>query len=327
MIAKKIIAVIYGGDSEEWVISEKSAATVYKHLNRSKYEPYLVKMQHNHWEVKVGNDRFVPIDRADFSFTPKNEKIHFDYAFIEIHGTPGEDGKLQGYFDMIGLPYSTCGVLTSAITFNKGTCIAMLKYHGFKCSDSVVLRKEKAWDVKEIIKKVTLPCFVKPNNGGSSFGISKVTEETKLPAAIEKAFEHDHEVMVETFMQGREVTNGVFSYNGQIVALPITEIIPHQDHEFFDFAAKYEGASQEITPADLSATVTSLVQATTVNIYEKLGLRGLVRIDYILKNNEPHVIEVNTTPGLSAESLIPQQAAQMGISLETLFDQVIQATS
>ena len=324
MPLKKTVAVIYGGDSEEWIISEKSAATVYKNLSTEKYAPFMVRIQHNEWSVEMDGRAPIPIDRKDFSFIYEEKKIRFEYAFIEIHGTPGEDGKLQGYFDMIGIPYSTCGQLAAAVTFNKSACIALLKHHGIPCSNSVLLRKHQPWNIQHVLSQISLPCFVKPNSGGSSFGISKVSEENKLTAAIEKAFQYDTEVMVEELMVGREVTNGIHMHQGKVIAMPITEIISNND--FFDFEAKYEGASKEITPADLSAELTNKVQEISTSIYEKLDLKGLVRIDYILVDNIPHVIEVNITPGLSAESLIPQQATAMQINLGTLFDRVIQST-
>jgi D-alanine-D-alanine ligase len=319
---KKNIAVIYGGDSEEWIISKKSAATVVKHLNTARYQVYLVYMRNNEWWVEEKGARLAKINRDDFSFEHQQRHVQFDYAFIEIHGTPGEDGILQAYFEMVNIPYSTPGVLVSAITFNKSTCIALLKQLGFHCSNSIVLRKKIPWKIEEVLKTVSTPCFVKPNNGGSSFGISKVIEKEALLAAIEKAFEHDNEIMIEELMVGREVTNGAYISQGEVHVMPVTEIISKND--FFDFQAKYEGASDEITPANLSSALTLVVQETTKSIYEKMNLKGIVRIDYILKNDLPYVIEVNTTPGLSEESLIPQQVAKMGITLETLFDTVIQ---
>jgi len=322
---RKIIAIIYGGDSDEWVISEKSAATVYNNLSKEKYDSYLVKIRNNEWSVSLGKDEFIKVDRSDFSFMLNNNKIKFDYAFIEIHGTPGEDGKLQGYFDMINVPYSTSGQLTSAITFDKGICTTLLNSLGYNVAISVVLHKEKKWSVENILKKVKLPCFVKPNNGGSSFGISKVVDQHKLEAAIVNAFNYDEQVMVEELMEGREVTNGAFSEGDHVVNMPVTEIITNND--FFDFEAKYEGAAEEITPADISEELTKLIQSYTSKIYRDLNLRGLIRIDYILIENIPHIIEVNTTPGLSENSLIPQQANEMGLTLETLFDKVINETS
>jgi D-alanine-D-alanine ligase len=324
MAMKKKIAVIYGGDSSEWVISKKSAATVAKHLNKAKYEVYTVCIRNNEWWLEENGNRKAQINREDFSCAVNGSVLQFDYAFIEIHGTPGEDGKLQGYFDMIGMPYSTCNQLVSSITFNKSVCVSLLKQYGFRCAKSVLLKKGQAWNSSSVLKEITLPCFVKPNNGGSSFGISKVTQESQLEPAILKAFQEDTEIMVEEMMMGKEVTNGAFRHHGKVQVMPVTEIVSKND--FFDFQAKYEGASDEITPARLSDEITLAIQTTTNQIYEKLNLSGLIRIDYILQNDTPWVIEVNTTPGLSEESIIPQQAQVMGITLESLFDMVIQAS-
>ena len=319
---KKRIAVIFGGDSEESVISVKSARTIYDNINRKKYEPYLLKMMNNIWEVELEDGSKCPVHREDLSFDRNNERISFDGVFITIHGTPGENGKLQGYLDMIGMPYNTCNTLISAITFHKGTTIRLLDSMGFNCANSIVLHKNSLRSINEVMELLAFPCFVKPNSGGSSFGITKVKHRNELEAAVNLAFKEDDEVMVEEFMEGREFTNGAFRKGEEVVVMPITEIIPKA--EFFDFAAKYEGAAEEITPANLPERQTEMIRKETEKIYRSMGLRGLVRIDYILKDNLPYVIEINTTPGMSAESIVPQQAAAMGMSLSDLFDIVLE---
>ena len=265
------------------------------------------------------------INRDDFSVIVNNEKIKFDFAFIVIHGTPGEDGKLQAYFDMIGLPYSTCNHLAATLTFNKYVCNQFLKSLGITVANAVLVRKNEIIELEKIIKTVGLPCFVKPADGGSSFGVSKVKEGNELLVAIQKAQEHGTEVLIEAFMEGREFTNGVYLSENGIKVLPITEIITQ--NEFFDFEAKYLGESQEITPAAINAEMTNRIKQITYKVYQILGLKGMCRVDYILVGKEPHVIEVNTVPGLSAQSLIPQMAAYEGISLKELFSEVIKVAT
>jgi D-alanine-D-alanine ligase len=238
-----------------------------------------------------------------------------------IHGTPGEDGKLQGYFDMIGLPYTGCNQLASTVTFNKWACNTMLKQLGFKCADSVLLRKGDKWTTEDIIAAVKLPCFVKPNDGGSSFGVTKVKTAEELPESIKLAFAEGSEVLIESMIAGTEITCGVLRMHGKTSALPVTEIIP--EGEFFDYAAKYEGKSSEITPARLNPEVYSKVQHTAQEIYDQLGLGGVVRIDMMIQEGVPLVIEINTVPGMSAASIIPQQAEKAGILLKDLISALI----
>lgn len=317
---KPTIAIIEGGYSHEKVISLKSAATVFENIDLAKYTPIKVRIDEEGW-VAIIKETKIPINRDDFSVKVNSEKIKFDFAFIVIHGTPGEDGKLQAYFDMIGLPYSTCNHLAATLTFNKYVCNQFLKSLGITVANAVLVRKNAVINPENIIKTVGLPCFVKPADGGSSFGISKVKALGELSSAIQKAQEHGTEVLVEAFMEGREFTNGVYLSENGIKVLPITEII--SQNEFFDFEAKYLGESQEITPAALSVEMTNRIKQITYEVYQILGLKGMCRVDYILVGQEPHVIEVNTVPGLSAQSLIPQMAAYEGISLKELFSEVI----
>lgn len=317
---RKTIAIIEGGYSHEKVISLKSAATVFENIDSNKYNPIKVRIDEDGWVAFIEKLK-IPINRDDFSVTVNNEKIKFDFAFIVIHGTPGEDGKLQAYFDMIGMPYSTCSHLAATLTFNKYVCNQFLKSLGITVAKAVLVRKNERVKPEKVINTVGLPCFVKPADGGSSFGVSKVKELSQLLPAIQKAHEHGTEVLVEAFMEGREFTNGVYLSENGIKVLPITEIVTQ--NEFFDFEAKYLGESQEITPAILDADMTIKIKQITHKVYQILGLKGMCRVDYILVGNEPHVIEVNTVPGLSAQSLIPQMAAYEGISLKELFSEVI----
>lgn len=321
---KKKIAVIMGGDSHERVISFKSAGVVHKHLNKDKYEPYLVHIDKTQWALVDGDNRY-PVDKNDFSVEYNGTKLKFDGVFNAIHGTPGEDGKLQGYFDLLGVPYTSAGVLASALTFNKGICNQFLrKVDGVNIAPSMIIHKGFEVPAKEVLERVGLPCFVKPNNGGSSFGVSKVTKEEELAPAIAKALEHDTQVLVERFVKGTEVTCGILPIKGQLTPLPLTEIVTKSQSGFFDFSAKYEGMSEEITPARVSDELKQKVQQTTLLVYKAVGLKGLARIDFIIENDTPYLIEVNTTPGLSEESLVPQQAREHGLSLSELFDAMLE---
>lgn len=315
------IAVIGGGDSAEIEISVLSQKTVLSNLPESKYNLYKVMLVANRWWVEIDGEK-INIDLNDFSFQLGGKKIKFDFAFVVIHGTPGEDGLLQGYLDLVKVPYNTPDQMSSTLTFNKWACNHLLRSIGFYCAKSWLLRDDNSVPYQEIIKKLGLPLFVKPNDGGSSFGVSKVKKEEDLGVAIQEAFKHGDEVIIEETLNGLEVTCGVITNKGQVMALPVTEIVT--ENEFFDYEAKYKGLSKEITPARLSDDVYSAVQETTVNVYKALGMKGMSRVDYIIVNNVPYVMEINTTPGLSPESIIPQQARYIGMSLEELFDLVIQ---
>jgi D-alanine-D-alanine ligase len=313
----KNIAVIEGGYSHEKVISLKSAETVFNNIDTVKYRPIKVRIDEEGWFAFYEGEK-IAIDRTDFSF----KGVKFDFAFIVIHGTPGEDGKLQAYFDMLNIPYSTSNHLTSTLTFNKFVCNQYLKNFGIKVAEAVLIKKNEKVDAEAIVLKVGLPCFVKPADGGSSFGVTKVKKVIELTDAVMNAMQHGSQVVVESFMQGREVTNGIYKNINGIKVLPITEIVTN--NEFFDFEAKYKGESQEITPANLSKEVTQKVKETTYKIYSVLGLSGICRADYIIQNNDPFLIEINTVPGQSAASIIPQMAAYEGISLKELYNEVIE---
>ena len=311
---KKNIAVITGGDAAEVGISLKSADVVCKHLNKDTYNVFKIVIDGPDWIVERANNPVkLKIDRNDFSFSIEGHKITFDCVFMAIHGTPAEDGKLQGYFDMLKMPYNTCGVLQAALTFDKHRCKEYLAHFGVKTGNSVLIKKADA----NTKPKINLPVFVKPNKNGSSYGAARVLIETELVPAIENAFKYDDEILVEELLQGTEVTCGVITVEGQVTALPITEI--RSKSEFFDYKAKYEGNSQEITPAEISATLTKQIQQTSEFIYKKLDFKGMCRIDYIIKGSDYYMLEVNSIPGLSEESIVPQQAKAMGISLEKLF--------
>lgn len=314
---KKNIAVVAGGSSSEYVISMKSAALILDCIDTERFNPYLVIVEKNQWYAKV-LDQTYPINRDDFSLEREGQKIHFDYVYNIIHGTPGEDGKIQGYFDLLNIPYTGCDVLTSSITFNKKVCKQLVSSHGITTPQSVVLRQQQPYSVEKLIEELSFPCFVKPNNGGSSFGASKVDQADKLGEAIHNAFEHDREVLIEEYISGRELTCGVYLENGMARALPITEIVT--DNAFFDFQAKYEGASEEITPARIDDETTKRCQRLTERIYTVLGCRGLSRIDYILRDDELYFIEANTTPGCSPESIIPQQISAAGLDIKKIIN-------
>lgn len=316
------IAIIEGGYSHEEIISRKSALTIHKHIDREKFTPYKVSIDKNGWFAYVEDTPFA-IDKNDFSFSYNNQKVTFDFAFIIIHGTPGEDGKLQAYFDLIGLKYNTSSALVSMLTFNKYFCNKFLKTFNIPVAESSLVRKDENYSSSEIIKTLGLPCFVKPADGGSSFGVTKVEAESQLNEAIKKAMKHGSQVIIESFLKGREVTNGIYRTSKGYVKLPITEIVTQ--NSFFDFEAKYKGESQEITPAPIDESLYQKIQATTHKVAQILDLKGVARIDYIIVENTPYLIEVNTIPGMSAESLIPQQAELEHIPIKRLITEIIEA--
>tara|TARA_B100000965_G_C19585694_1_gene755652 strand:- start:465 stop:1433 length:969 start_codon:yes stop_codon:yes gene_type:complete len=320
---RKIVAIAAGGDSAEVEISLLSAQTIYENLDRSKYEGILVKMVKGKWEAIINNESY-PINKNDFSFQFEEKKIKFEYVFMMIHGTPGEDGKLQAYFDLLNIPYSSPDHIGSTLTFNKWYCNTLLSQLGFPVAHSVYLRKGDRVNEEEIIEQLGLPCFVKPCSCGSSYGVSKVKSKEGLLSAISKAFEFDHEIMIENELKGKEVTCGVYRKKGKVVPLPITQIIP--EGEFFDYAAKYQGASQEITPARINEDIYTQVQNTTAKIYEKLNLRGVIRVDFMLVEDTAFVIELNTVPGMSKGSLVPQQVAAAKLNLTDFLNDIIDST-
>lgn len=318
----KRIALVAGGDSSEIVVSLKSAAGIRSFLGEDSYEIHNVIIEGTNWRVE-NNDQQFPVNKDDFSYIKDGEKITFDAAYVTIHGTPGEDGKLQGYFEMIGLPYSTCGVLAASLSFNKFVCNQYLARFGVKIAESVYVRAGHIPSVGDIIEKVGLPCFVKPNAGGSSFGVSRVKTEAELLPALDKAFSESNEVIIESFIEGTEVTNGIYKTLNKVVQLPITEVVTA--NEFFDFEAKYTpGMAQEITPARLSDDVTDRIKTLSSAIYDILGCKGIVRVDYIIKEKTIYLLEVNTTPGMTTTSFIPQQVAAHGLTMKDVLTDVIE---
>jgi len=321
---KKNIAVVSGGFSKESDVSAESTATLMTNIDAKKYVPFRVNIGETIWTAEWNGEKF-PIDKNDFSFHDKGKRIHFDCVFIAIHGTPGEDGKLQGYFDMLDIPYTGCSAITSAVTFDKYYCNQLVRYWGVDASNGIVLGCDSSYDVSEIVKKIGLPCFVKPNKGGSSIGISKIKEEDKLEEAIKIAFKEDDEVIIEAHVEGREITCGVFKNGKEIIALPLTEVIPKR--EFFDYHDKYAGidGAQEITPADLPEKMAEDIKSISIQLYSLMRCDGMVRIDYILKpDNGLYFLEVNTVPGLSKTSIVPQQAVEYGYSLKEFFSIIIE---
>jgi len=325
---KKTIALLTGGTTGEWVISVKSAATIAHNLDTDKFEIYKIMLTQQGWFYEPADSVKIEIDRNDFSLTIKGRKITFDGVFIAIHGSPGEDGKLQGYFDMLNLPYTTCDALTSAITMNKGYTKAIVQdIPELHVAKSAQIFKNVKYDLTGIKQSLRLPYFVKPNNGGSSIGMSKVKNQYDLQTAIDKAFQEDHQVLVEEFIEGREFTVGVVKLDGKVTVLPATEV--ETAKEFFDFEAKYTpGVATETTPAPLRAATRKRVEEIAIKVYEKLNCRGVVRIDFILLGDEGdfYFIEINTIPGQTATSFIPQQVAAMGMALNDFYTKLIKET-
>jgi D-alanine-D-alanine ligase len=321
---KKKVALVTGGLSGEAQISYKSAVTVNGNLDRSKFDVFQIDINPSGWWYTPENEAPQKVNRDDFSITDSGSKINFDVVLLCIHGTPGEDGKLQGYFDMLGLPYTSCDAATSALTFNKRYTVAVAAFGGISVANSMHLFKHTPVSPENILAKLQLPVFVKPNNGGSSIGMSKVTTADALAPALEKAFKEDTQVLVEEFISGREFTIGVFKTNGALQVLPITEI--ETSNEFFDFEAKYQGKSVETTPALIAETMQSQLEAAAKRVYEVLNCRGVVRIDFIYNEQKglPYMLEVNTVPGQSAASVIPQQVKAMGVSLQDFYTSIVE---
>ncbi len=320
---KKNVAIIAGGDSSEVVVSLKSAQGLYSFIDKEKYNLYIAVLTKDSWYVNLPNEEKTPIDKNDFSFVANGEKINIDFAYITIHGTPGENGLLQGYFDMIGMPYSTCGVLSSAITFNKFVCNNYLRSFGISVSSSIRLKNGETISEQEVVEKLGLPCFIKPNVGGSSFGVTKVKEASQITPAIEKAYDEGNEVILESLIQGTEITCGCYKIKGKSVVFPITEVVT--ENEFFDYDAKYNGEVEEITPARISQELTQKVQELTSRIYDIVDAKGIVRVDYIIeKDGNPKLLEVNTTPGMTATSFIPQQVRAAGLDIKDVMTDIIE---
>lgn len=320
---KKNIAILMGGYSSEFDISIQSGNVVYKNLDRDVYNLYKIHITNKGWYYVNDENQKYSVDKNDFSITLNGTKINFDAAFNTVHGTPGEDGLLQAYFKLIEIPQTSCDFYQAALTFNKRDCISTLKPYGIPTATNYFLNKGDTIDPKTILDTVGLPCFVKANKAGSSYGVSKVKTEEELIPAIEVAYKEDDEIIIESFLSGTEVSVGVIQHNGKDLVLPITEIVT--ENEFFDYEAKYHGKSEEITPARLSDQDTKKVKNLALRVYQILKMKGFSRSEYIFHNGEPHFVEINTNPGLSEASILPQQANKAGISLKELFSNAIEA--
>ncbi|WP_185868940.1 D-alanine--D-alanine ligase [Blattabacterium cuenoti] len=320
----KKIAVIVGGYTKESEISLESGKVVYKNLCRKEFDPYKVYIFKDKWFMEDDKKKNYIIDKRDFSVNMGIRRIQFDCVFNAIHGTPGEDGILQAYFELLKIPYTGCNFHHANITFNKKYCLTLLKHFGINTAVSIFLNKNQTFCKEKILKKVGIPCFVKPNKSGSSLGVSKVYEEKHFLNALEKAFEEDEEIIIESFLEGREVSVGVLSFKKKIIVLPITEIISQND--FFDFESKYSGNSQEITPANLLPNIQSKIQKIAKKVYNSLNLSGISRAEYIIVNEEPFFLEINTVPGLSEKSIFPKQLKIAGISLSDAFKDYINSS-
>lgn len=319
---KKNIAIIMGGYSSEYEISLNSGQVVFEMLDKVKYNAYRIHIFKDKWVYVNATKEEFPIDRNDFSVIVNETHITFDCVFNAIHGTPGEDGYMQGYLELLNIPHTSCGMYQAALTFNKRDCLSTLKPYGIKTAISCFVNLGDTVDENAIVNKVGLPCFVKANKAGSSFGISKVYKKEDLKNALEVAFKEDDEVIIESYLDGTEVSVGVITYKGEVKVLPITEIVSNND--FFDYKAKYLGESQEITPARISKEQEEKVSVLAKKVYEVLKMKGFSRSEYIFKDGEPHLLEVNTVPGMTKASILPQQAAAAGISLSELFGNAIE---
>ncbi|MBR4454282.1 MAG: D-alanine--D-alanine ligase [Bacteroidales bacterium] len=314
---KAKIAVVTGGNSGEYEISLKSGKNIAEQLDRNKYDVYLIHLRGSQWTYKTDNDEIIPIDKNDFSLTLNGQHINFDCVFVAIHGDPGENGKLEGYLDMLNIPYTSCSTMVSALTFNKNYCNRVVNSYGITTAPSVHLFKYDHIDPQAVIDKVGLPCFVKPCNSGSSVGMSKVNTKEELLPALETAFKEDDQLLVETFIKGREITCGIMKYQNEIQVIGITEIISKK--EYFDFEAKYDPSlAYEITPAQIPVDIQELCEETSKKVYKALDCKGIVRIDYIFNDSGLYFIEVNTIPGQTQESIVPKQLKTKNLQFTTL---------
>lgn len=320
---KRNIAIVWGGYSSEIIVSERSMAGIYSFLNKGHYNLYKVKITRESWSVDLDGTEY-PVDKNDFSFSNihSGEKIKFDFAYITIHGTPGEDGRFQGYLDMLNIPYSTCGMFASSLTMNKFVCNNYLKNFGIKVANSVYLSKDTNYDIDQIAKDLGFPVFVKPNTGGSSFATTKVKSIEGLEEAIQLARSETSEVIIESFISGTEVTCGCYKIKGKDVVFPLTEVVTPND--FFDYKAKYEGESDEITPARISDEMTTEIQRLAFKVYDLVGAKGIIRVDFIISDNTPFLLEVNTTPGMTPASFVPQQVAAAGMDITDVLTEIIE---
>jgi D-alanine-D-alanine ligase len=309
-----------GGYSDESVVSLKSGDYFYSQIDKSKYKVYKVQIVKEGWNVVI-DEQFYTLDKGDFSFQLEGNKIVFDVLLNTVHGTPGEDGLLQAYWQLLKIPYSGCSFYNSALTFNKKDTLSVLKKFGVSMAQSVYLNKGDKINAEEIVSQLGLPCFVKPNQSGSSLGVSKVKSLEDFPSAVELAFKEDHALLVESFLDGKEVQVGVMKYNGEVTVVSTTEII--SENEFFDYEAKYLGASQEITPANISPIEDKNIREAAAHIYKSLDMTGFSRLDFIIMDETPYFLEINTTPGCSPASIFPQQVKQAGLKFSDLLDNEI----
>lgn len=320
---KRTVAIIAGGDSSEHEVSMNSAKGIYSFIDKGKYNLYIVELSKKAWEAVLADGTRSKIDKNDFSFMDGDKKVKPDFAYITIHGTPGENGILQGYFELLDIPYSTCDVLVSAMTFSKFTLNQYLKGFGIRVAESMLVNKRFGIEDKDVIEKIGLPCFIKPNASGSSFGVTKVKTADQIQPALKAAFAESDDVMIEAFMDGIELANGCYKTKNKSVVFPITEVV--SDNEFFDYNAKYKGEVTEITPARLSPELTERVKKLTSAVYDILGCKGIVRVDYIITEGEKiNMLEINTTPGMTATSFIPQQVKAAGLDIKDVMTDIIE---
>lgn len=320
---KRTVAIIAGGDSSEHEVSMNSAKNIYSYIDKEKYNLYIVELSKKAWEAVLADGTRSKIDKNDFSFMDGDKKVKPDFAYITIHGTPGENGILQGYFDLLDIPYSTCDVLVSAMTFSKFTLNQYLKGFGIRVAESMLVNKRFGIEDKDVIEKIGLPCFIKPNASGSSFGVTKVKTADQIQPALKAAFAESDDVMIEAFMDGIELANGCYKTKNKSVVFPITEVV--SDNEFFDYNAKYKGEATEITPARLSPELTERVKKLTSAVYDILGCKGIVRVDYIITEGKKiNMLEINTTPGMTATSFIPQQVKAAGLDMKDVMTDIIE---
>ena len=319
---KKNVVVIAGGNSSEYEVSIKSGNHIFSEVDGEKYNKYLMILRGRDWMVEIGDQKF-PVDKNDFSFEYQGKKVVFDFAYITIHGNPGENGMLQGYLDMMGVPYSTCNTLVEAITFDKYTCTNYLNAFGINTTHPIMLVRGKAFDKEAVLKTVGLPCFVKPNAEGSSFGVSKVKTAADFDAAVEGAFKMCREILVESFIDGIEFTCGLYKVGDKKVVMPVAEVVPKK--EFFDYEAKYDAKmSDEIIPGRFSAEITGRIQDMASEVYDILRCEGIVRIDGFVRGKEIIMLEVNTTPGMTANSFVPKMVRVMGFPLRDVITGIIE---
>lgn len=325
--SKRTIAIVCGGDSSEHDVSLRSGQGLYSFFDKERYNIYLVDVKGTDWHVALDNGETIEIDKNDFSFVMNGKHVYFDYAYITIHGQPGENGVMQGYFDLIHLPYSTSGVLVEAMTFDKYVLNNYLRGFGINVANSILLRRGEAYDEEEIAKRIGMPCFVKPAADGSSFGVSKVKNADQLAPALRVAFMESNEVMIEGFLDGTEISQGIYKTAEKTVVLPATEVVT--TNEFFDYDAKYNGQVQEITPARLSSETAEEVAKTTSRIYDILHANGIIRIDYIISKDKDgkdkvNMLEINTTPGMTVTSFIPQQVRAAGLDIKDVLSEIVE---